>query len=124
MPGLGVPFSAALPLAFVPTALAGAVLERLLYRRLYGADPLDQVLFSIGLTFMSIAAATWLFGPSQQPVRLPDFLRGQFHFAGGDFGIYRVFLVATVAALTALLGFLVARTRVGAQRRAAADDAQ
>jgi len=124
MTRLGVPFLAALPLAFIATALAGAVLERLLYRRLYGADPLDQVLFSIGLTFMSIAGATWLFGPSQQPVRLPDFLRGQVHFAGVDFGIYRLFLVATVAALTALLGFLVARTRFGAQVRAAVDDAQ
>src|SRR5258706_4222365 len=124
MTRLGIPYLAALPLAFIATALAGAVLERLLYRRLYGADPLDQVLFSIGLTFMSIAGATWLFGPSQQPVRLPEFLRGQVHFGGVDFGIYRLFLVATVAALTALLGFLVARTRFGAQVRAAVDDAQ
>src|SRR5881394_284146 len=49
----GVPFLAALPLAFAVAALAGAVLERALYRRLYSASHLDQVLFSIGLTFMS-----------------------------------------------------------------------
>src|SRR5258708_9022873 len=110
MPGLGVPFSAALPLAFVPTALAGAVLERLLYRRLYGASHLDQVLFSIGLTFMSIATATWLFGPSQQPVRLPEFLRGQVSLGGVDFGIYRLFLVAAVAVITLFLRPLLPRT--------------
>ena len=52
----------ALPLAFAITAAAGAIMERLLYRRLYGASHLDQVLFSIGLTFMSIAGATWFFG--------------------------------------------------------------
>src|SRR5215470_17102179 len=82
MTRLGVPFLAALPLAFVVTALAGALLERLLYRRLYGASHLDQVLFSIGLTFMAIAGATWIFGPGQQPMRLPDFLRGQWSVGG------------------------------------------
>ena len=119
----GIPFLAALPLAFVATAALGAVLERLLYRRLYRASHLDQVLFSIGLTFMSVAAATYFFGPSQQPVRMPEFLRGQVHFAGVDFGVYRLFLIAVVAALTAALGFLVARTRFGAQVRASVDDA-
>jgi branched-chain amino acid transport system permease protein len=118
----GVPFLAALPLAFAATAMAGAVLERLLYRRLYGASHLDQVLFSIGLTFMAIAMATYFFGPSQQPVRMPEFLRGQVRFGGVDFGVYRLFLVAVVAALTAILGVLLARTRFGAQVRAAVDD--
>ena len=124
MTRLGIPFLAALPLAFVATALAGAILERTLYRRLYGASHLDQVLFSIGLTFMAIAGATWIFGPSQQAVRLPEFLRGQWSVAGVDFGVYRVFLVAVVAALTALLVLLVERTRFGAQVRAAVDDAR
>src|ERR1700722_14402847 len=45
----GVPFLATLPIAFVVPALAGAALERTLYRRLYGSSPLDQVLFTIGL---------------------------------------------------------------------------
>src|SRR5690606_24105945 len=52
---LGVPFLATLPLAFISAAVVGLILERTLYRRLYKADPLDQVLFSIGLTFMVIA---------------------------------------------------------------------
>src|SRR5512142_1315590 len=118
----GVAFLAALPLAFVATAIAGAILERLLYRRLYTASHLDQVLFSIGLTFMSIATATYFFGSSQQPVRLPEFLRGQVRFAGADFGVYRLFLIGAVALLTTLLGLLIARTRFGAQVRAAVDD--
>ena len=52
----GVPFLAALPLAALAAGLAGVVLERTLYRRLYGASHLDQVLFSIGLVFMAVAA--------------------------------------------------------------------
>ena len=55
---LGVPFLAALPIAFVVSALVGAVLERTLYQRLYRATHLDQVLFSIGLVLMSIDPAT------------------------------------------------------------------
>src|SRR5258706_294460 len=49
MTRLGVPFLAALPLAFLAAAAAGAVLERPLFRPLFGASHLDQVLFSIGL---------------------------------------------------------------------------
>ena len=124
MTRFGVPFLAALPIAFAVTAIVGAILERLLYRRLYTASHLDQVLFSIGLTFMSIAAATYFFGSSQQPVRLPDYLRGQVRFLGADFGVYRLFLIGAVAALSLLLGVFVTRTRFGAQMRASVDDAQ
>ena len=118
---LGVPFLATLPLAFLAMALAGAVLERLLYRRLYGASALDQVLFSIGLVFMSIAAATYAWGSGQQPVSLPSFLQGQVHFGGVDFGIYRLFLVAIVIVVTLLLRGFIEGTRMGAQVRAAVD---
>ena len=60
MTRLGVPFLATLPIAFVVAAAVGMVLERTLYRRLYQATHLDQVLFSIGLVFMAIAATTYL----------------------------------------------------------------
>src|SRR5258707_13644321 len=71
MSRLGVPFLATLPLAFVISAVVGAVLERTLYRRLYRATHLDQVLFSIGLVFIAIAATTYIFGSQQQPIRHP-----------------------------------------------------
>lgn len=119
---LGLPFLVTLPLAFVAAAAAGAALERVLYRRLYRASHLDQVLFSIGLTFMAIAVATYCFGPSQQPVRLPEFLQGQWRFFGLDFGVYRLFLIALVMLITTVLVVLVKRTRFGARVRAAVDD--
>src|SRR4051812_36087639 len=86
MSRLGVPFLLSLIVAFVGSGLAGAVLERTLYRRLYRAAHLDQVLFTIGLVFMSIAVATYIFGPGQQPVRLPSYLSGQVHILGLDLG--------------------------------------
>ena len=124
MTRFGVPFLATLPIAFVVSALVGAVLERLLYRRLYRASHLDQVLFSIGLVFMSIAGATYVFGSQQQPVQLPAFLRGQVHLLGLDLGSYRLFLIAIVIAITLILTWLVERTRFGAAIRASVDNQQ
>jgi branched-chain amino acid transport system permease protein len=119
---LGLPFLATLPLAFIAAAIVGLVLERTLYRRLYKASHLDQVLFSIGLTFMAVAGATWLFGPTQQPVNLPDWLRGQVHLLGLDLGAYRLFLIGVVVLVTTALVLLIERTRFGAQIRASVDN--
>jgi branched-chain amino acid transport system permease protein len=121
---LGMPFLLTLPLAFAASAAVGFVLERTLYRRLYKASHLDQVLFSIGLTFMSVAGATYLFGPSQQPVQLPEWLRGQVNVAGLDVGSYRLFLIGVVVLVTLALGWLIERTRFGAQIRASVDNQQ
>jgi branched-chain amino acid transport system permease protein len=119
---LDVPFLAALPAAFVISALAGLVLERLLYRHLYKASHLDQVLFSIGLTFMAVAGTAFVWGPSHQLLVLPDWLQGQVSFAGLDFGTYRLFLIAIVLVITLALAGLIERTRFGSQVRAAVDN--
>ncbi len=124
MAQMGIPFLPALAMAFAVSGAAGALLERLLYRRLYRAAHLDQVLFTIGLTFMSIAAATYAFGPAQQPVHLPPFLTGQVHVLGLDLGTYRLFLMAMVVLATLALTVVVERTRFGAQVRAAVDNQQ
>ena len=117
-----VPFLAALPLAFAASALVGLALERLLYRRFYRRGHLDQVLLTIGLTFMSIATATFVFGPQQQPLRLPGYLSGQLSVLGVDLNIYRMFLLAVGVALTAALTLVLERTRFGATVRAAVDN--
>lgn len=71
----GLPFLATLPIVIMVSALLGIVLERSLYRRLYVASPLDQILFSIGLVFMAIAATHYAFGAQQQPLLLPSFYK-------------------------------------------------
>jgi len=104
------------------SALLGVALERTLYRRLYRASHLDQVLFSIGLVFVSISSAHYFFGAQQQPLTLPAMLSGQFHLAGVDIGVYRLFLIVVGLALALALQWLVARTRFGARLRAAVDN--
>jgi branched-chain amino acid transport system permease protein len=119
----GVPFLAALPAVFLVAAIVGVVLERTLYQCLYRSSHLDQVLFSIGLVYISMAIATYFFGPTQQPVRLPSFLQGQVEIGGRGFGAYRLFLIAMVVVLTVALQLLVDRTRFGASIRASVDNA-
>lgn len=119
---LGVPFLLSLPLAGLLTALVGVLFERTLYRRLYSATHLDQVLFSIGLVFMSMATAHYFFGPQQQPLTLPEFLRGQIKLPGLDMGVYRLFLIVLSLAIAFGLQRMVSGTRFGAQLRASVDN--
>ena len=116
------PFLATLPMAFLVTAMASVAFERTLYRRLYRAAELDQVLLTIGLAFMSVAAAAYFFGTVQQPIETPPYLRGSVNVLGVTIGLYRLFLVATGLAIALLLMFTLEYTRFGAKVRAAVDN--
>lgn len=118
----GVPFLAALPLAFLASAAIGLVLERTLYVRLYERSHLDQVLFSIGLVFMAVTAVDWAMGSSQQFVRLPPFLQGRLDIESVGIGRYRLFIVVVCGLLVLALQWVVSRTRFGSRLRAAVDD--
>lgn len=121
-----VPFLLCLPIAFVVVALLGAVLERTLYRPMYHKPHLDQVLFSIGLTFMAVAAMDYFMTSSQQIVQLPEWLKGRTELGEGSLmlgmGHYRLFIIAVCAALTVGLQYILAKTRFGSRLRAAVDD--
>jgi len=122
----GWPFLACLPVAFVLTAAAGALLERTLYRRMYGKPHLDQVLFSIGLAFMAVATVDYLVGSSPQTVHLPGWLRGRIELGAGAWelgmGVYRLYIIAICVALALGLQAILGRTRFGSRLRAAVDD--
>jgi branched-chain amino acid transport system permease protein len=117
----GLSLFAALPVVLVGFACVGAVCERLLYRWVSRSRPLDQVLFTIGLAFIATALATWIWGPTPRRIALPGALTGQLHVLGIDLGVYRLFLIGMVLAITASLYVLVERTAFGAQLRAAVD---
>jgi branched-chain amino acid transport system permease protein len=119
---LGVPFLVCLPLAFLGAAAIGALLEPLLYRRMYAKPHLDQVLFSIGLVFIAVTAVDYALGSMQQNITLPDWLQGRFDIAWVGIGKYRLFIIAVCALLTLVLQAVLTRTRFGAQLRASVDD--
>jgi branched-chain amino acid transport system permease protein len=122
MNALGWPFFATLPVAFVAAAAASVVLERVFFRRFYQASDLEQCLLTIGIVFVSIAAAAYIYGTDQQPLQLPSYLRGSFTFAGLNFAVYRLFLIAVALVITIALVAGIEATRFGAQVRAAVNN--
>ena len=116
-----VDFFVALPLAFAFGALLSLLLERLLYRHLYQRGPLDQVLLTVGILFVATAVAIYFFGSQQQPVAIPEVLRGRLDVMGVELSRYRLFLIATGIVITLVLVFGLERTRFGARIRAAVD---
>jgi branched-chain amino acid transport system permease protein len=115
-------FFGALPIAFVASALIGIVMERTLYRHLYHRSHLDQVLFTIGLVFMSVTVVDYAMGSSQVFIHLPDVLQGQISLFGIGVGRYRLMIIVICALLTIALQLTLARTRFGSRLRAAVDD--
>jgi branched-chain amino acid transport system permease protein len=119
-----VPFLVCLPLAFIIPAVIGLVLERTLFVHLYAKSHLDQVLFSIGIVFMAVAATDYAMGSQQQIIRLPDWLQGRMDVLGVSVGRYRMFVTVVCAALAAIIQLGLVSTRFGSRLRAAVDDAR
>jgi branched-chain amino acid transport system permease protein len=119
---LGVPFLLSLPLVFLAVAMIGVLAERTLYVHVYAKSHLDQVLFSIGLVFMSVAGVDYVMGSQQQFIRVPAFLQGQIDFFGVGIGRYRLLIIVLCGVMTIALQFILARTRFGSRLRAAVDD--
>ena len=118
----GVPFFATLPCAFVAAAMVSVAFEQTFFRRLYRAGELDQVLLTIGIVFISVAVAAYIFGTDQQPLQLPAYLRTSLTFMGLRFAVYRLILIGLALLITLALVVGIEYTRFGARVRAAVDN--
>ena len=122
MTKVGVPFIPGLLLASVAVGILSIPFERYLYRRLYKADELDQVLLCIGLVFMATATITYLYGPSTVSISVPEMLKGQVQLGIGAFPAYRTFTIAVGIVMIVALWYGFERTITGAKIRAAVDN--
>src|SRR5271163_4372707 len=122
MNALGWPFLATLPPAFLLTGVVSVAFERTLFRRLYRAGELDQVLLTIGIVFISVAVAAYIFSTDQQPLLLPPYLRTSLTFMGLRFAVYRLILIGLALVITLALVLGIEYTRFGAKVRAAVDN--
>ena len=121
---VGVPFFPGLVVVFIATALVGAVFERTLYVHVYNRSHLDQVLFTIGLVFMSVAAVDYVLGSQQVFIQIPSVLQGRFDLFGVGIGRYRLLIIIICGVLTVGLQLILAGTRFGSRLRASVDDAR
>lgn len=118
----GWPFLATLPAAFVLVGAVSVLLERFVYRRMYAAKELDQVLLTVGIIYMSIAAAAYVWGPEPQTFALPDYLTRYRDVGSFSFSTYGALLLVLGAIITLAIFYGLERTRFGAMIRAAVDD--
>ena len=119
---LGIGFAPSLAIAAVVVGAVSVIFERGLYRRLYKATDLEQVLLTIGLAFMAIATATYLYGPIPKSVPLPTWLQGDISLGFRAFPTYRAFLIVLGIVLISVLWYGFEKTNIGAKIRAAVDN--
>lgn len=108
--------------ATVLVAALGALAERTIYVRLYKMPELDQILLTIGLTFVVIGGLALAFGPNVFAFRLPPSLSNSVDILGRSFPVYRIFLLAAGAVLIAIFWLVFDKTNFGARLRAAVDN--
>ncbi|WP_343504320.1 branched-chain amino acid ABC transporter permease [Alloyangia pacifica] len=120
--GLGLPFGLALLLAVVGTILVAMPVERLVYRRIYGFGELQQVLATIGLTFLMIATVNLLLGSALLAIPLPEALSRSVDLGFRQLTAHRAAVIAVGALVILALWALLDRTRFGIRLRAAVDN--
>lgn len=118
----GMPFFAAIVISCTAVALLSAVLERTLYARFYDADELSQVLLTMGLVFMGVALCTFIWGPLNVQLEVPEYLKGQVDLGFRRFPTYRSFIIGASVIIIAALWYGFERTLLGAKIRAAVDN--
>ena len=83
-------FAATFVAAPVLVGLLGIVIERLLFRRFYRADPILSLLLTFGLAMVAEQGLRMIFGASPLPYAMPDVLRGQLFVGDFIYPYYRL----------------------------------
>lgn len=120
---LGLGYAPAILIAVIATAIIAVPIERLLYRRIYGAPELTQVLMTIGITFCVIGLANYAFGPTLKTIPLPETLSGSIDLGFRAIATHRIFAIVCGLVVAGGLWFLIERTAFGIRLRAAVDNA-
>jgi len=120
---MGLPFGVAIVAAVLGTMLIAVPLERFLYRRIYGAPELTQVLMTIGITFAIIGIANFAIGPTLKTIALPAQLQGPVDLGFRTIAAHKLFVVAVGIIVAGALWVIIERTPFGVRLRASVDDA-
>lgn len=120
---MGLGYGVAVLLAVVGTILIAIPIERLLYRRIYGAPELTQVLMTIGITFCIIGIANYVFGPTLKTIPVPAELQQSVSLGFRSISAHRLFAIACGVVVAIGLWYFIERTPFGVKLRAAVDNA-
>jgi branched-chain amino acid transport system permease protein len=119
---LHVYFLLAALLAIAGVGVVGLILERTLFQKLYDRGPLDQVLMSIGIIFVGIAATGVLFGDGLKTLPFPAVVSGSTDIGFRLIPTQRLLVIACGLAVVVLIWLIFEHTRFGVRLRAAVDN--
>src|SRR5207245_135662 len=109
-------------LSITAVVLIALALEWSVYRPIYRFGDLEQVLATIGITFIVIAIVNFLLGSTLLPIRLSQFMTGSLNLGFKTLPVHRVIVIIVGLAILTLLHLLIERTRFGIYLRAAVDN--
>lgn len=116
-------FLLALVASLAAAALAGALIEITVIRRLYDRDHLDQVLATFALILIFSEGTRWIFGSFPLFLDVPDWLSGTVMLPFGvEYSLYRLAIIGIGLTVAIGLFLLITRTRIGIQIRAGEQD--
>jgi len=116
-------FWAALLLAPVATAFFGILMERFLLRKIHAFGLMSQLVVTVGVSLVILAAVKIFWGTESLPVKIPPLLSGLVMIGGLDYPIYRLFIIGLSLVVLAIMALLLYKTRIGKIVRAAVSDA-
>src|SRR5580704_8138457 len=105
----------------VGASISGALVERVLMRRLHGASAERPVMVTLGLIVILTGMATIIWSPSTQRT-VNSMVAGQFRFVGINIQYQEVLIIGVSVAVAIALRALFYSTRTGFALRAVVDD--
>ena len=117
-----IPYWAALVVAPILVGITGVVIERLMLQRLYKLDHLYGLLLTFGLALIFEGIFRNYYGSSGKPYGAPDLLRGGNNLGFMFLPNYRAWVVVLSLAVCFATWYVIERTRLGANLRAATEN--
>jgi branched-chain amino acid transport system permease protein len=118
----GVNYFAALLIAPIMVAITGIIIERFLLRWLYHLDHLYGLLLTFGLALIIQGLFRQQYGSSGLPYQVPDILQGGRNLGFMFLPNYRAWVVVFSLFVCFATWFVIERTRLGANLRAATEN--
>ena len=115
-------FLIAMLVAPLIVAALGMAIEFLLLRRIYGREPLDQLLLTFALVFITADLARMVWGAGFRSVKAPGIVDGSVNLLDRSFPQYYFLVWAVAAAIAVGLWAFLYRTRAGLILRAMVQD--
>jgi branched-chain amino acid transport system permease protein len=119
-----LPLILSVALAAASSAILALLMELLAYRRLRGSSPATMLIVSFGVSVLLQKVYELIFGALPKSAEIAPWMTGAFTAAGISITISSVVTIALTIVILLAMGFLVERTTLGLQLRAAASDFQ